>query len=121
MIEIGKQYRTEDGREVALHHVDDFAVFGYILSAPGHYRQICAWGATDGRTFSQFYESGVSKRLIEVKPPTALTYWLLHWENPDWHPSLGLTREYLDENFRKDGRKAISGPHEITFTEGDGL
>jgi hypothetical protein len=134
MIEMGKIYRTRDGRAVRIYAVDGGApdqatrIHGAILCPldEGGWN-VASWGLTGRIDFNPHKEHPYD--LFEVKPPITRTYWTVH------HAIPYVTPEQFETSFdsqtsaeawaNRAGRKyepvAITGPHEITFTEGFGL
>jgi len=111
-IEMGKTYRTRDGREVRIYAVDvgpSRSVHGTVKMANEEW-EAYSW-KSDG---TYFMCPGAIVDLIEVRQKITRTYWLAHY--PD-----GIT---LYEQLYKPvdtAAIAITGPHEVTFTEGEGL
>lgn len=113
MIEMGKKYRTDTGGEVTLHYVDEYFAFGYVDD-----NNAGIWTAGRGEAIAQLRSRG-SGNLIEVKPTITRTYWLVHFRNGDI--DIRRAAERCEEMRSKPNVIAITGPHEITFTEGEGL
>jgi len=95
MIELGKQYRTRDGREVRIYAVDgggEFPVHGAIKK-PGDIWDSTCWGV-NGEWFSvadmDCYD------LVEVKPRIQREVWVnVHHNGVD--DELWFTRRTADE------------------------
>lgn len=112
MIVMGKLYQTRDGRPVRLVAVDDAWAFGFV----GSMRRPCIWNADTGKASSRF-DDLADTVLIEVRQKITRTYWLVHYAQ-------GSYCYWQDDAPAKPvdtAAIAITGPHEITFTEGEGL
>jgi hypothetical protein len=117
MIELGKQYRTHDGREVRIYAVDgngSDVIHGAYRTADGQW-ELAGWRA-DG---SWIPNGKCAEDLIEVKPKITRTYWLAH--NSYGSPPGAMWEKPKDMGRVHPDVIAITGPHEITFTEGEGL
>lgn len=119
-IEMGKQYRTRDGREVRIYAVDENeanSVHGAI-KRPSDNRWVIFQWESDGRSCM-----ANTCDIIEVKQPITRTYWLVHCRGENLlgytFPTEDRAKTYAWQ--RRDHAIAITGPLEVTFTEGDGL
>lgn len=117
-IEMGKVYRTRDGREVRIYAVDAGAcwpVHGAIKDSERPVWTMADW--TPEGLARNCLGGPCAADLIEVKPTITRTFHLLHLSN-------GVTvmanaPDVARHNFANI--IAITGPHEITFHEGEGL
>ena len=120
-IEMGKQYRTRDGREVRIYSVDGgghYPVHAATKSGDGW--SVSKW-ASDGRYNTSVAES--PSDLIEVKPRIRMERWVNVYPNAkasEWVVSYPYSsREYADQ---QRGRSRIACVKvEIYCEEGDGL
>lgn len=121
-IELGKQYRTRDGRDVRIYAVDgggEWPVHGAIKSGDEwDCRLWCANG---------IYHDGKlgSADLIEVKPKITRTFWCV-WIGDASKPaevetSEGIARLQAKHCAETYGKPCSVTRHEITFAEGEGL
>lgn len=116
MIEIGKQYKTRDGREGRIYAVDAggmYPIHGAIQT--GSEWCITSWT----RVGEQLHGNKCQGDLIEVKP--ARTEWL-NINGPNWRSDTGCvhpyeTRSEADDHAMPERIACI----QITFREGDGL
>jgi hypothetical protein len=98
VIDINKQYRTRDGREVRIYATDggdlfeDRTIHGAVLSRNNWV--FAVWNAMNGKCYaSAKEESGID--LIEVRPRHKRTVWLTVWSfnyiqvmsTPEWQIS----------------------------------
>ena len=111
MIDINKQYRTRDGREVRIYatdRTDNQSVHGAVKE-------------NDGWTLAAWYNDGVHARynrngprdLIEVRPRHKRTVWLHVWKN-------GTVCATEQSYYVPAGRIACIKV-ELDFEEGEGL
>jgi hypothetical protein len=122
-IELGKQYRTRDGREVRIYAVDGgngfHPIHGAILQPNGGW-EVVVWNRDGTPTHCHM---SPEMNLIEVKPKITRTYWLVHCVDGGLlgytFPTEDRAKTYAWQ--RRPNIAGITGPHEITFTEGDGL
>jgi hypothetical protein len=118
MIDINKQYRTRDGREVRIYATDGRAMYpihGAILQQHG-WQQSC-W-AVDG-LHSISSSGNHSGDIIEVRPRHKRTVWVTVWSN-------GYTETSSKPEWRNGplgcGQEPISCVKvELDFEEGEGL
>jgi hypothetical protein len=115
-IELGKQYRTRDGREARVYAVDARGWF------PVH-AAYCVPGDI-GWSVGEWRENGKHREcadldLIEVKPTITRTYWLVHLT--DRSAGAYTDNEFALRRARELDAQAVTGPHEVTFIEGEGL
>ena len=116
MIEMGKEYRTREGREVVILATNGrglYPIVGQVLNADGewgHYK----WTA-DGFAYSR--RSFSCSDLIEVKPLMAVDGWLNTYK--DIMPVFHLTRRSADEQASPDRLSCLRIYK--TYKEGDGL
>lgn len=110
MISMDRKYRTRDGREVRIYAVEEYVIHGAMMRA-GRWA-IVEWFPNG------IWLSGSEHPydLIEVKPPITRTYWLVHYRAGDAILYWARKEKPVDT-----AAIAITGPHEITFQEGDGL
>jgi hypothetical protein len=122
LIEMGREYQTRDGREVRIVSVtppepNTYPVLGY-WSYGGSW-SIGTWKA-DGLATS----AGIHNLdLIPVPKKHKRTVWLLHHQG-DFCDRVDVFWSHEDAMTCKESkltRLAITGPHEIEFTEGEGL
>lgn len=121
MIEMGKTYRTRDGREVRIYAVDVPGVrpvHGARKTDSDNWCIAC-WSA-NGQHGDYM---GLPFDLIEVKPKITRTYNLLHWKagHASAYPSDESLARYRELMRTQNDPLAITGPHTIEFTEGEGL
>ena len=116
MIDINKQYRTRDGREVRIYATDggdlfeDRTIHGAVKSRN---RWVFAvWNATTGRCFASL-KGETEMDLIEVRPRHKRTVWLHVFKNG----SVCATEESY---YVPVGRIACIKV-ELDFEEGEGL
>lgn len=121
MIDINKQYRTRDGREVRIYAMDggdlfeDRTIHGAVKSRD---RWVFAvWNATTGRCFASVKEE-TAMDLIEVRPRHKRTVWLNVYGS-------GIVPEACSSKERADlaaacGRIACIKV-KLDFEEGEGL
>lgn len=123
-IEMGKTYRTRDGREVRIYAVGDFGVHGAVLEDGGW--QVCGWHADGGWSSPSRAER---HDLIEHKPTITRTCWAVHLAVP-YATAANYRVDFDDEEMAREwargsGKRlnpiAITGPHSVTFTPGEGL
>jgi len=107
-IEMGKQYRTLDGREVEIFAVKDGRVWGREKDGRG------TWVS------NSWDINNVSPYLVEVKPEITRTVFLVHEHKRC--PSAFQNKADAETWAKLSDRPiAITGPHTVTFTEGEGL
>jgi hypothetical protein len=113
MIEIGKTYQTRDGREARVYATDG----GGEYPVQGAYRDHGKiWLTATWTLVGELNDGGPHPLdLIEVKPKITREYWIQHFMggHAAIHPRMVPPP--------CSNTVAITGPHEITFTEGDGL
>lgn len=120
-ISMEKQYRTRDGREVRIYAVDaeaTWAVHGAVRLESTHNWHLSCW--TPEGLHRQVCDGPSDLDLIEVKPKITRTYWLTQYG----HQMDGPMKAWaFDPRGHPDTHNiiAITGPHTIEFTEGDGL
>jgi hypothetical protein len=115
-IDINKQYKTREGKEVRIYSVDTSninEVHGAVLREGGWYIEI--WNIE-----GDYLNSGSSSNydLVEVKPTTKITQWLniFHGGRIGIHP----TRETADESAAILTRAACIEIN-LEYKEGEGL
>ena len=119
MIDINKKYVTRDGREVRIYATDggleNCITHGAAKNKSGYWESASWYTAHGG-----YYDDGVPHQydLIEVRQKITRTYWLIHWRKGD---SSICFFQPIDPASMAPECIAITGPHEITFTEGEGL
>ena len=126
MIDINKQYRTRDGREVRIYATDggdlfeDRTIHGAVKNRD---RWVFAvWNATTGRCFASVKEE-TAMDLIEIRPRHKRTVWLAVYHNG-----------YIEATSKLEWRNGpcINGPYDgekpiacikvdLDFEEGEGL
>jgi hypothetical protein len=125
MISMDKQYKTRDGREVRIYAVDgggEYPVQGAI-HRPHDGRWITYLWTPDGRSV---HDTDCCD-LIEVRPTVTRIVWLVHFGPASLHCAAAghATREaaasYAKQCVNYDELLAVTGPHTITFTPGEGL
>ena len=115
MIDINKQYRTRDGREVRIYATDGHkphCIHGAIKDCSEWYYQ--TW-ALDGKAFFNTIGFGDSD-LIEVRPRHKRTVWVTVYPKNRYYIS--------DENIQCDiypPKRIACIKVELDFAEGDGL
>jgi hypothetical protein len=115
VIEMGKQYRTRDGREVRIYATDgcwDYPIHDAIKLDDGWYYE--TW------TPKGYYDMNAEENdrdLIEVKPRIKRTYWVNLY--PDDHFSFWKSRKQADEMVSKNRIACVK--FEIDCEEGEGL
>lgn len=113
MIEMGKTYKTRDGREVriyAVDGVDDYPVHGAVY--------VGGWFPFKWRSDGTYGHSPKHVHdLIEVKPRIKRTVWIN--VNPDGRCLLWNSREAADERTTKDRIACVKV--EIDCEHGEGL
>lgn len=122
MIEMGKTYRTRDNREVRIYAVDG-NTGRPIHGAVRYSNKSCAWDMrtwTDDGRYIELSSSEHQFDLIEVKPKITRTYWLGHYSAGAPLVSAD-SREAVKRGFDTRARIAITGPHTVEFTKGEGL
>ena len=126
MISMDKQYRTRDGHEVRLLMTDGGGYYPIV----GAYFGEGIWREASWTSDGCYNTNGIHKRLdlIEVKPKITRTYWMVHSQH--LAPALFWKGDQYDSNPKERALAyakatayvlAITGPHEITFEEGEGL
>ena len=115
-IEVGGEYVTRDGRRVEVLRVGvnaGWSVLALVTEENG--RQFVLGLDSEGRTTATS-----EPFIIPVPKKHTRRIWLVHWKCGG---SNSLERECNAAYLAEHGRNilAITGPHEITFTEGDGL
>lgn len=115
-IEMGKSYRTKDGREIRIYALDgggSFPVQGAIENESG-------WGlmtwAIDGR--SSWHDHHELKDLIEVKPRHRRTVWINVY--PDSITRFAWNSKEVADREAHVGRLACIRV-DLDFEEGEGL
>jgi len=92
MIDLSKQYRTEEGYEVKLSFIDDDdEVYGHYKSKGGYW-VAGKWSVDEGRYLGGF---NVGLDLVEVKPRIKRTVWLNVYED---FTSIHSRRDLADMN-----------------------
>lgn len=118
MIDPTKTYQTRNGRPVRLVAVDDAGwAFGFVGA-----RRPCIWSAETGKASDRFDDlGGADTDLIEGRPKITRTYWLVHWPSQTVR-AYGFESKEEAERYRGEHSiVAITGPHTIEFTEGEGI
>lgn len=116
MIDINKQYRTRDGREVRIYAMDggdlfeDRTIHGAVKSRD--WWVFVVWNATTGRCFASVKEE-TAMDLIEVRPRHKRTVWLHVFRN-------GTICGPIDACYDTPNRIACIKV-ELDFEEGEGL
>ena len=113
MIDINKQYRTRDGREVRIYATDGNElkrVHGAFKNTYSGCWTSCDWEASGSHWRDMLLD------LIEVRPRHKRTVWLNIYD--DSKPALHLSRELADQ-YRCDRIACIKV--ELDFEEGEGL
>jgi hypothetical protein len=117
MISMDKQYKTRDGREVELFAIRDDRVYGRERDSSGDDWRSNSWPL-----------SNIDAYLIEVRPTVTRTVWLVHFGPASLHcAAAGHATQEAAASYAKqceqnyDELLAITGPHTITFTPGEGL
>jgi hypothetical protein len=101
MLDLSKQYKTPMGTEVELFALRDGAYYGRYKDSYGR------WQSTK-------YAEDCAATLSEMKPKHTKTYWLVHYENG----ASACCFVKPDVAIRPLQALAITGPHTITFEEG---
>jgi hypothetical protein len=116
MIELGKEYKTRDGREVVILATNGrgkYPIIGQILNKNGEW-ELHTWTA-DGFAYSNCSLS--LGDLIEVNPVLVVDGWLNTYK--DIMPVFHLTRRSADEQASPGRIACLHIRHE--YHEGDGL
>jgi hypothetical protein len=120
MIELGKKYKTRDGRDVRIYAVDgggQCPVHGAVLNSDGNWRSWC-W-TRDGKVVELRTEPA---DLIEVVPTFKVTGWLnVYRSGPHW---VHETRELADSSGNSSGnssKRIACVPIEMEVKHGEGL
>ena len=123
MIDINKQYRTRDGREVRIYATDgdgDPSTHGAIKD---YYRWSAAVWKNDGKCLwsaSSFGEPSQSLDLIEVPPRHKRTVWLIMWSSN--YIQVMNTPEWQISTSGRSGEVPYACIKvELDFEEGEGL
>lgn len=114
MIEMGKQYKTRDGREVRIYATDG----GGPQSAHGAYLDDGKWIANTWNAHGYHRPTGGESTLdlIEVKPKRTLDVWLNMYEYGIFNYP---TKDMADQSSSKDRIACLHIVRE--YEEGDGL
>lgn len=115
LITMDGEYQTRDGRPRRVLCVDALSTTGFSVITIDRVGNVNRY-MSDGR-FTRLADTH-PEDLIPVPKKHKRTYWLVHWSN--------LTSSYatdprLDSPVPLIKPIAITGPHEIEFTEGEGL
>lgn len=122
---MGKTYRTRDGREVRIYAVDGGGLYPVHAA---YLEPSCGWISAiyTARGHQHCDECDAAADLIEVKPTITRVEWRIQWET-GWdatsagYPSYEDAKRYVDSKVAYARALAITGPHEVTFTPGEGL
>lgn len=123
MIDITKQYKTRSGLPVRIYCNDGAAneeLHGAYTADNGQSWSVLTWRA-DGCFYGDGREHELN--LVEVRAQHIQTYWLIHSRSRDAYTSCEV--RFLDPLKTDAGFHssvvAITGPHEVTFADGEGL
>jgi hypothetical protein len=114
VIEMGKEYKTRDGRKVKLHTTTSRCNLGSVV---GEYETCGQWVLETWDCGGVTIPASSNLDLIEVKPVLVVDGWLNTYK--DIMPVFHLTRRSADEQ-ASPGRLSCLRIHR-TYTEGDGL
>ena len=117
MIEMGKEYKTREGKPVRLYTVNGANASQPVVGERHIYDD--AWGVSTWDTQGRWTHDGAEHKydLIEVKPVLVVDGWLNTYK--DIMPVFHLTRRSADEQ-ASPGRLSCLRIHR-TYREGDGL